>query len=177
MYHFYFPSIDAVAKRKMDFLDETINTATSHESRFIHPWVSMSLAIVFELIGTINTKASFGVTKPGPSITMFISYMFCALFLALALDVSVVASLDLGVAYATWSGIGTIAAALAGIYLYGEALSMIQWLGIVLTLVGVTLINVAPEFPRDHSMAVVDAGNIIESSKYGSMETTPAKMV
>jgi multidrug transporter EmrE-like cation transporter len=52
--------------------------------------------------------------------------------------------LDLGVAYAAWSGIGTIVAALLGVFLYGETLVATQIIGIVLTIVGVTMVNLVP---------------------------------
>ena len=139
----------------------------------------MSLAILFELVGTINTKASCGVTQLGPSIAMFVSYLLCALFLALALDITVVASLDLGVAYATWSGIGTVAAALAGICLYGERISGVQWFGIALTLVGVTLVNVSPDLRRPDSsnghFGSPDDYNL--PSQYGSVDDLSVKVV
>ena len=137
----------------------------------------MGLAIVFELIGTISTKASSGVTKMIPSITMFFSYVMCALCLALALDISAAASLDLGVAYATWSGIGTVAAAVAGICLYEETLSNVQVVGIVLTLVGVTLVNISPKIPFIYSQGddrVVNGSEAVvpSQSQYGSMGNT-----
>lgn len=52
--------------------------------------------------------------------------------------------LDLGAAYAAWSGIGTIVAALLGVFLYGETLVVTQVVGIVLTIVGVTMVNLVP---------------------------------
>ena len=165
--------------RSMNYLEDTISTAGLHLSHFCHPWISMSLAIVFELVGTINTKASCGVTRLGPSVIMFASYLLCALFLALALDVTVSQRLDLGIAYATWSGIGTVAAAFAGIYLYGETLSRWQCVGIVMTLVGVTLVNVSQENQIEDanaSMAVCNHNGIPIS--YGSMDKmAPVKTV
>ena len=136
----------------------------------------MSLDVIFELVGTINTKASCGVTQLAPSITMFVSYLLCALFLALALDITVVESLDLGVVYATWSDVGTIAAALAGIFLYGERVSAVQWVGIVLTLVGVTLVNVSPEFRRTDSSNgyIASPDDYTLPSQYGSIKDLSA---
>lgn len=52
--------------------------------------------------------------------------------------------LDLGAAYAAWSGIGTIVAALLGVFLYGETLVPTQVIGIVLTIVGVSMVNLVP---------------------------------
>ena len=143
-----------------------------HLSRLFHPWLSMVLAIIFELIGTINTKASSGVTKLLPSVTMFMSYAFCALFLALALDVSTPESLDLGVAYATWSGIGTIAAAFAGICLYEESLDFLQWIGIILTIVGVSLVNISHQHLGVNNNIEKSAIIVEDASQYGSIENS-----
>jgi multidrug transporter EmrE-like cation transporter len=122
---------------------------------FLSPWVSMSLAICFELFGTIHAKLSNGLTLQIPSSIMYISYMTSVTFLALALDTSNSSSsnsllrgggLDLGVAYATWSGLGTIVAALYGVLQAGETLNTAQWTGLALTSIGITLVNVAPEW-------------------------------
>ena len=118
------------------------------------PWVSMSLAICFELFGTIHAKLSKGLTLPMPTSIMYISYMTSVTLLALALDTSGSnkflrgggAGLNLGVAYATWSGLGTIVAALYGVMQAGEALNKAQWTGLVLTSIGITLVNVAPDW-------------------------------
>jgi small multidrug resistance pump len=117
------------------------------------PWVSMSLAICFELFGTIHAKLSKGLTLPMPTSIMYISYMTSVTFLALALDTSGSnkflrggGGLNLGVAYATWSGLGTIVAALYGVMQAGEALNAAQWAGLVLTSIGITLVNVAPDW-------------------------------
>ena len=151
----------------------TATTTDLHWSRFVNPWLSMTLAIIFELIGTINTKASRGITLVGPSVTMFVSYLFCAMALAFAMDNANETlsgghrGLDLGVAYATWSGSGTIAAALAGIYLFGERLSIVQWVGIVLTIVGVTLVNTSSDGTQNNQHG---GRQLLLRSQYGSIE-------
>lgn len=130
-----------------------------HWSRFFPPWFSLLLAIVFGLVGAVSTKSARGMTAFWPSNVMFVSYMLCAAFLSFALDDPAASStatepsvvydvgyqkgLDLGVAYATWSGTGCIVTALAGVYLYGETLIAMQWLGIVVTIIGIGLINVS----------------------------------
>lgn len=121
---------------------------------YLSPWVCMSLAICFELFGTIHAKLCNGMKLQMPTYIMYISYMTSVSFLALALDTSSVrggGGLDLGVAYATWSGLGTIVAALYGVLQAGETLNTAQWAGLVLTSIGITLVNVAPEWSSSSS--------------------------
>ena len=79
--------------------------------------------------------------------------------------------IDLGVAYATWSGLGTIVAAVAGVFLYGETLIGIQVFGIILTIIGLVIINVAPSFYNNDETQLE---NVIEAgtSDYGSLGNT-----
>ena len=109
----------------------------------------MATAIVFELMGTIHAKASGGLTVARPTCIMLCSYLISVTFLSFALDKSAQkehGGIDLGIAYATWSGLGTIVAAMAGVYLYGETLITAQWFGILLTMAGLVIINAAPSF-------------------------------
>ena len=153
-----------------EVISTTEEDESLHWSRFFHPWWSMTFAIVFELIGTIHTKLSQGATKPWPSAIMFAAYTLCVLFLSFAMDDTSAnhgyEGLDLGVVYATWSGIGTIVAALAGVYMYGENLIAVQWFGIALTIVGVALINIGPSLQREENPSTSQnvAGDPDESS-------------
>ena len=49
--------------------------------------------------------------------------------------------IPLSIAYAIWSGIGTALTALIGVYIWKEELSMTAVAGIVLTIIGVILLN------------------------------------
>jgi len=106
----------------------------------------MSLAIILELVGTIHAKSSEGLTSFQPTLIMYVFYSLSVTFLALALDKNNGGGIDLGIAYATWSGLGTIVAVLAGVYWYGETVLGAQIVGIVLTIFGLVITNVAPSF-------------------------------
>ncbi|MFD1904109.1 DMT family transporter [Paenibacillus rhizoplanae] len=62
-------------------------------------WVFLALAIVFELSGTVSMKLSHGLTRPWPSVLMFVFYGISFTSLSVALT-----SIKVGVAYAVWSG-------------------------------------------------------------------------
>lgn len=142
----------------------------------------MILAIGFELVGTICAKASGGLTVGRPTWTMLVSYMLSVIFVAFALDDSMEngehRGIDLGIAYATWSGLGTIVAAVAGVYLYGETLINAQYFGIFLTILGLIIINVAPRCAgnEDKSAAEImlltkaESDTSLGSSSYGSID-------
>ncbi|MFC6648639.1 DMT family transporter [Paenibacillus rhizoplanae] len=72
-------------------------------------WVFLALAIVFELSGTVSMKLSHGLTRPWPSVLMFVFYGISFTSLSVALT-----SIKVGVAYAVWSGAGILLISLAG---------------------------------------------------------------
>ncbi len=77
-------------------------------------WFYLILAIILEIIGTTSMKLSQGFTKTLPSIVMFIFYILSLISLTLALK-----KVDVSVAYAVWSGLGTTLIALIGIFISG----------------------------------------------------------
>ena len=78
-------------------------------------------------------KYSCGFTKLLPSIGTVVAMGLSVLLLALALK-----SLPLGTAYAVWTGIGTLGAAVAGIILWGESVSFWRILCLVMIVSGIT---------------------------------------
>lgn len=100
------------------------------------PYLFLALAIVGELIGTTLLKASEGFTKLVPSIFSIICYVVCFYFFSKSLE-----NIKLSIAYATWSGIGIIAATLISVFLYKEQISFIGIIGIILIVVGAVLLN------------------------------------
>ena len=52
--------------------------------------------------------------------------------------------MPLGVAYAIWSGFGTVGSALLGLLIWNDILGPVHILGIALIVVGVVVLNVVP---------------------------------
>jgi len=50
-------------------------------------------------------------------------------------------TLPLGVAYAIWSGVGTVLITLVGVWAYHDRLDALAWVGIALIVVGVVLVH------------------------------------
>ncbi len=95
-------------------------------------WTALIVAIVFEIAGTTFMKLSDGFEKLGPSIALVVCYAISFAALTLALK-----TVDIGVGYAIWSGMGTAAIAVIGVLLFGEVLSAERAFWIMLIVVGV----------------------------------------
>lgn len=100
------------------------------------PYFYLSIAIVLELLGTTFMKYSDGFTKLWPAVLTLLSYGVCYFFFARALQ-----SINLSVAYATWCGIGIVAATLLSVLIFKESLSFMGVVGIALVLIGVIILN------------------------------------
>jgi small multidrug resistance pump len=101
-------------------------------------WLYLSLAILFELAGTTAMKFSAGLTRPVPILFMGLFYGVSFLTLALALRY-----IDVSVAYAIWSGIGTAAVALIGFIWFKESINRLKIASIALIIVGVLGLELA----------------------------------
>ena len=101
-----------------------------------NPWPLLMLAITAEVIGTSCLRLSQGMSKPIPTVLVFLAYA-----IAMGLLSKVVMSLPLGLTYALWSGIGTVAVVLVGWLAYQQTLSVSQLIGIGVITAGVVLVN------------------------------------
>lgn len=95
-------------------------------------WLYLALAIGFEIVGTTAMKMSQGLTRLGPALVLFVSYVISFTFLALALK-----RLDVGVAYAIWSGVGTAIIAVIGWLVFNEMMTPLKVVSIGLIIAGV----------------------------------------
>jgi small multidrug resistance pump len=99
-------------------------------------WIYLILGIVFEVSGTTCMKLSEGFSRLVPSIGMFVFYALCFTFLTLSFK-----RIEVSVAYAVWSGLGTALIASIGIGWFEESASPIKLISIVLILLGVIGLN------------------------------------
>lgn len=94
------------------------------------------LAIVSEVIATSSLKASQGFTRWGPSLLVVVGYAAAFYLLSLSLK-----SIPLGIAYAIWSGLGTVGVVLIGYFVWREQLNGYHVVGIALILIGTVILN------------------------------------
>jgi len=101
-------------------------------------WIWLLLAILFEVAGTISMKFSDGFNNIYPSVMAFIFYGLCIVFLIFALR-----TIDIGIAYAIWSGMGTIMIITAGTLLFKEPATLIKMAAITLIIIGVAILHLS----------------------------------
>jgi small multidrug resistance pump len=106
-------------------------------------YLFLSLAIIFELIGTSMLKASEGFSKILPSLGVILGFGFAFFFLSLSLKV-----IPLNMAYAIWSGVGTVATVMISVLIWKEKVSFGSLIGIILIVVGVVVLHL---FSPGHS--------------------------
>ena len=101
-------------------------------------WFFLILAIILEVSGTICMKLSQGFSKFLPSLTMFIFYGFSLASLTLALK-----KIDISIAYAVWSGLGTALIASAGMMWFKEPVSVFKLISLGLVITGIIGLNLS----------------------------------
>ena len=99
-------------------------------------YLILALSIVAEQVGTACLEASAGYTVMLYSVLAIVLY-----FVTYYLFGKILSRIDLAVAYATWSAVGSVGATLMGIWLFGQPMSLIGWLSILGMVVGVFLLN------------------------------------
>jgi small multidrug resistance pump len=92
----------------------------------------LAAAILCEICGTTALKLSLGLTRAGPTAIVLVAYLASFAALALALR-----GIELSIAYAVWSGVGTAIVALIGIVWFGEGAGIGKLLSLALIVLGV----------------------------------------
>ena len=98
----------------------------------MHSWFLLIAAIVAEVSGTTCLKLSYGFSRLVPSLGVVVLYSLAFVLLA-----AVLKSIDVSVAYAIWSGVGTALVAAIGILIFGEPLSAARLVSIGFIILGV----------------------------------------
>jgi small multidrug resistance pump len=101
-------------------------------------WIYLSAAITSEVVGTVFLRFTDGFTKPAPSILVIATYAVSLWLTALALR-----QLEISLAYAVWSGIGTAAVAVIGMAAMGESINTLKLASIALVIGGVVGLNLS----------------------------------
>ena len=96
----------------------------------------LMLAIIAEVMGTTCVKLSGGFARLVPSVLIFVFYGLSLGFLSLALK-----KVDLGVAYAVWSGVGIAFIASVGVLWFREPVTAMKMVSLGLIVAGVAGLN------------------------------------
>lgn len=98
----------------------------------MNAWTMLFLAGAMEIVWAIGLKYSVGFTKPTASAITIAAMAGSMYLLAFA-----VRTLPIGTAYAVWTGIGAVGAALLGIMLFSESANALRLGCIGLIVVGI----------------------------------------
>lgn len=101
-------------------------------------WIYLGIAGLLEVVWAIGLKMSEGFSKPVPSVVTIVAAAASFYLLSLALR-----DLPVGTGYAVWVGIGAVGAAIFGVVLLGEALTLARAGGIAMIVAGVALLKFA----------------------------------
>jgi small multidrug resistance pump len=99
-------------------------------------WILLILAITTEVAGTTLLKFSEGLRHLVPAGAALVLYLISLGLLGISLN-----KIDVSVAYAIWSGLGTALIVVIGIVWLGEPLTWTKLLFIALILVGAVGLN------------------------------------
>ncbi|AKH90226.1 quaternary ammonium compound efflux SMR transporter SugE [Edwardsiella tarda] len=95
-------------------------------------WIVLLIAGLLEVVWAISLKSSHGFTRLWPSLITLVAMVASVLLLAHAMK-----TLPAGTAYAVWTGIGAVGAAIMGIILLGEPASLLRLLSLALIVAGI----------------------------------------
>jgi small multidrug resistance pump len=101
-------------------------------------WIMLAIAIAAEVVATSALKLSNGFTRLWPSVLVVCGYGVSFYLLS-----QILKTLEVGIVYAVWSGVGLAAVALIGVVWFGETVTLTKVAGLLAILVGVVLLNLA----------------------------------
>ena len=104
----------------------------------MNPWLILAFAILLELSGTICLKLSHGFTRLLPSLGVVCFYLGSFTLMAQSLK-----TLEVGIVYAIWAGVGTALIAVVGILAFGESITAFKILGLLMIIGGTFLLRMA----------------------------------
>ena len=112
--------------------------SNSHSEDEEMVWIYLVLAILLEVSGTTCMKLSEGFTRMLPSVLLFVFYTLSFVMLTLALR-----KIDVSVAYAVWSGVGTALIATIGVLWFKEPATALKLISLGLIIIGVVGLNLS----------------------------------
>jgi quaternary ammonium compound-resistance protein SugE len=115
----------------------TIDTATVDPTR-IRAWLVLILAGAFEVGYALSVGGSQGFTVLSWSIAAVVFFLLTLFALSVALR-----TIDVGIGYAVWAGIGAVGAGLLGPVFFAEALTRAKAFWLIIIIAGVVWLKLA----------------------------------
>ena len=101
-------------------------------------WAYLIVAGLLEVVWAFAMKQSHGFTRLWPSLITLSTMVASFALLSLAMR-----SLPLGTAYTIWTGIGAVGAFVLGIFVLGEAVTLMRVLAAMLIVSGLVMMKLS----------------------------------
>ena len=101
-------------------------------------WIYLISAITFEILGTTLMKLSDGFSNLKYAIAMLVFYVLSLSMLTLALK-----KLEIGIAYAIWSGVGIVLLSIIGVIFFKESINLPKIIFVSFILIGTIGLNLS----------------------------------
>lgn len=95
-------------------------------------WLILVIAGLLEVVWAVGLKYTHGFSRLLPSVITITAMVISVVLLSWAMK-----TLPTGTAYAVWTGIGAVGAAIAGIVLLGESASLARIASLALIVIGI----------------------------------------
>ena len=95
-------------------------------------WIILVIAGLLEVVWDVGLKYTHGFSRLTPSVITVMAMIVSMALLAWAMK-----SLPVGTAYAVWTGIGAVGAAITGIVLLGESANPMRLASLALIVLGI----------------------------------------
>ena len=103
-------------------------------------WIILFIAGLLEVVWAIGLKYTHGFTRLTPSVITVTAMIVSIVLLSWAMR-----SLPVGTAYAVWTGIGAVGAAITGILILGESESLARIASLALIVAGIVGIKLSTQ--------------------------------
>lgn len=123
-------------------------------------WMWLFLAIVLEVAATVFLKLSDGFSRWLPTTAMAVLYALSFIPMALALR-----RMDVAIAYAVWSAVGTALITMVGMVVFHESVTPTKMGAIAMIVVGVVVLNIAGRERISGELARNERPDVVENAR------------
>lgn len=95
-------------------------------------WIVLFIAGLLEVVWAVGLKYTHGFSRIGPSVITIIAMIVSVVLLSWTMK-----TLPTGTAYAVWTGIGAVGAAITGILLLGESANPARIISLIVIVCGI----------------------------------------